>query len=181
LRAFRLDGSGHPQTFCRSATWVFPHGSELVVVPVGTDGMYSDEEVRTLAPTDPWNKLAGKLLKRGGQAVEMASGDDDRYLASLLLRNGRLLDAQGLCRPVLRRKSESVDWYCLKHADDIARELPCTRVTVGLALHCGRAWVLHTWLTVAFGQIVEPTDLARFYYGVDARGLRARWERALSG
>lgn len=160
-----------------------PYRNSLLAVPVQSDGMYESDDVAVLQRNDPWRVAAGKLLRLAGQAVELPNGDDDRYLANLFLCHAMLIDAERR-KPTLKRESEAVQWSCFQNARRAAERIIGSRLTVGLAHHCGWAWVAHTWATLPLGTLVEATDLARWYWGVEAGPhgdkLLRRWERALS-
>ena len=142
-----------------------PNGRRLLAVPVRQDGLYDDAAVTVLPRSDPWERLARKLLRLDGLDVELAQGDEDRYLAELLLRHGVLTDVR-IRRPVLRKQGDTVEWYCFHNAVTALQSAPGARLAVGLAHHEGWAWVAHTWGILPLGRILEATDVARWYYGL---------------
>ncbi len=159
------------------------HRGQLIAVPVAADGFFDDDRVTVLSRSDPWEQVGRKLLALGGTVVELPQGDEDRYLAELLLRHAALVNA-GIRRPVLRKGSDTVEWFCFDNALAALKTTPGARLAVGLAHHEGWAWVAHTWGVLALGRVLEATNVARWYFGLEAaphgRKLFERWERALS-
>lgn len=168
---------GKPFEWRRDATWIMPNGNALLTIPVMAEGTYDTDRVSVLPRSDPWHKVARKLLRHGGQAVEFPPADSDRSLASLLLSSAALTPAKG----AMLRPGTGGEGHCITNAQEVASCLPGARLAVGLALLYD-LWVIHVWVLPLFGRIMETSSpvVAKYYCGLPATSeLMRRWETAL--
>ncbi len=111
------------------------------------------------------------------------------FFGNSLRQDAKLIQSGEVADSEKQLNTERVVWTCLENSLDAGAQFPESVLHLGLALHTDpetdrSLWALHSWRYLeTTGQIVEPTSVPKYYFGIPASSGEHlwRWTRALAG